>query len=189
MKKIYLFCCTISSLSISAWIFALKKGWTINLVLQRINIKWKLPLEQSVDLIISGVLYFLVLLFFAWLTTLFFKSLDEDSIDKNHIVSIRPSGSELMLAYFGLFFFALSTNSGIVFLLAFLILTCAIFFSSRSLFNPLYIFLGYKFFNLRISKHDFLFISKKGFKEGDDIESFNVKTINDYTFVDIQDLS
>lgn len=165
--------------------FCNKKGWTINLLLLRINSKWGQPFEQPIDLIISGVLYFIVLLVFAWLTTLVFNFLDEDSIEEEHITSIRLSGSELMLTYFGLFFFALSANSGIVFLLAFLILACAIFYSSRALFNPLYIFLGYRFFNLRIGKKDILLISKKDFKEGDTIKSFKVKSINDYTFVDI----
>lgn len=187
MKQIYLFFCTLSSLSIAIWVYAIKSGWSLSRILKKGGLEWSTPCSYWVEISFSATLYFLIILFLAYITTLFFKKLDPDQIESENIKLIRPAGNELVLTYFGLFFYALSAPNGLTFIITFIILTFALFFTTRGLYNPLFLFLGYRFYNVDTGKRSILIISKYKYKEGDTIFFPNLKVINDFTYVDLEE--
>ena len=161
--------CTISSLSIVIWIYVINKGITLSSLLNKFAVKHT---DSSIDpsvtdcfwlsAWVSYPLFLLLLLGLAYLTTLLFKrchSIRDLKADKINSVSI--AGEDMAFTYFGLFFYALSVNDKVTLILTFIILCLGIFLTTRYLFNPFYLFLGYKFYKVHAGTKSIIVLSKK----------------------------
>lgn len=185
--------CTISSLSIVFWIYVINKGITLSSLLNKFAVKYT---ESCIDPSVTDCFwlsawvsypFFLLLLFgLAYLTTLLFKrchSIRDLKADKINSVSI--AGEDMAFTYFGLFFYALSVNDKVTLILTFIILCLGIFLTTRYLFNPFYLFLGYKFYKVHAGTKSIIVLSKKKYQHNDTISFDKLAEITPFSFVEL----
>ena len=186
--------CTASSLSIAGWIYTIKSGISLGVVNQKIlnylNIEGIEVPSYIIDFSYSWwyyLIYFLLIIGFAYWTTVWFKSIKPVvQISENKIKSISSAGEEMGLTYFGLFFYALSVNDGMTFVMTFLVLCIGLTLTTQHMFNPLYLFLGYRFYNLKTTTSTILLISKSEYQYDDMVSFDRLTLLTPFSFVELQ---
>lgn len=150
--------CTISSLSIAVWIYAIKSKITLGVLntkfLSYFNVSGIQVPSNFIDYLDSWwsyVVYFAIILGFAYWTIVLTKGLDYGiPLPAQKIKGISSAGEEMGLTYFGLFFYALSVTDAMTFVMTFIVLSIGLTLTSQHMFNPLYLFLGYKYYNVEV---------------------------------------
>lgn len=190
MKTIYNIAFTFLSLSIAPWIYAIKKGydmlWILRLFASEDYVSSLISTCLWIDSIwfrlASYTLYFSLLLLITWCLAKQFPKMDDVQIGKN--ATIEPMGSEMMLTYFGLFFYALSVDLPRTFILTFIVLLICVYRTQQYMFNPLLTLLGYKYYRVMSGGKGYLWITKTSIGFDDQVSCFNFKAINDNTITD-----
>lgn len=185
--------CAVSSLSIVFWIYVVNKGLTLSVLLNKIAEKYpEFNINSDVSdcfwlsAWISYPFFFLLLVGLAYLTTLLFEGCHSiRDLKSNQISNVSIAGEDMALTYFGLFFYALSVNDFKALILTFIILYIGLFLTTRYLFNPLYLFLGYKFYKVNAGSKSIIVLSKKDYKHNDTISFDKLGEITPFSFVDL----
>jgi magnesium-transporting ATPase (P-type) len=133
--------------------------------------------------VICTVITILVSIFSLFLA----RYLDEDKISESDIECLEPANNNFLPSYLGYFLAALSINEIQIFCYVFLIISVLVFFARESYFNPVYLILGYKFYNVTTRKKaKLLIISRQQLKLPKDANFSSLKRINDVTFIDLK---
>ena len=186
--------CTASSLSIAGWIYAIKSKFTLGrineIILNRIGFDG-IKVPNCIMVFIyswwSYLIYFAVILGIAYWTTVVFERIKPIiSLDEEKISGISSAGEEMGLTYFGLFFYALSVTDITTFVLTFLVLCIGLTLTTQHMFNPLYLFLGYNFYNVKTKKSTILLLSKSDYQYNDLVSFDNLVLLTPFTFVEIK---
>lgn len=178
MEHIFKLFLTLNSLLLSLLVFLINKGIVINSLH---------PQLSSLPDIISYLFYFEIILILTWLSMQFTNSLDTDEIDKGSISVIEPANDAFLPSYLGYFFVALSVPNIEVFFYVFVIICVFIYYSRISYFNPLFFLFGFNFYYIINNKNTkVLLITRRQFKEPKNVEFNNLKRINNYTFMDME---
>lgn len=138
-------------------------------------------------LVSKFVFVFLTVIFFAWIVLFLGKKYlgVEGSIEK--IEKIKPLEGQFLPVYIGLFVIALSFNDGFSIQAIFLIFVLFILwlcFEAVAYFNPFFILLGYRFYEIETEdKITSIIITKR--KDVKRIKEFkNLTRLNNFTFLE-----
>lgn len=185
MIHIYRYFCTLSSLSIIVWVYLIKQEYCLHKILTRFCPNQQLITCDLTENILSYILYFGIILLFAWLTTLVFPKLQHADLKVSNS-EIRSAGSEMVFTYFGMFFYALSVPNLPTLILTLILLSFVIYRTTREFYNPLYICLGYRFYKIRTNQKDIMLISKEKFADKDTVCFDILRRLNTFTYIDIE---
>lgn len=134
----------------------------------------------------SYILYLIVPLLSTYISLVVSKKwLPKEVISVNSITDLEQANNAYLPSYLGYFFVALSVNNCNTLIFVFVILFAFTFLSQTLYFNPLFLIWGYKFYYLTTNKNVKIFvITKKEFRNPEEIELINLRRINDFTFID-----
>lgn len=194
MNPVPRFICIFSSLSIAIWIYAINNNITIACLLNLIASFFP---QFSVDSLIldsiwlgkwvSYPLFFVIIFGVAYLTTtLFNKVRSHRDVTSEEIKSISVAGEDMFFTYFGLFFYALSVKGLVTLTLTFLLLCLGLCLATIYVFNPLYLFLGYKFYKVQTESKTILVLSKQTYEYDDNVSFERLVSITPFTFVELK---
>lgn len=192
LKLIYNIGFTILSLSIAPWIYAIKRGYDLPWILKHFcgsdgfkAIEFK---YAWVDSWVTNSLIFLLYLIILCLATIGMTKLFSkmDTVQIGQSATIEPLGGEMMLTYFGLFFYSLSVDKPITFVLTFIVLFICVLRTQQYMFNPLLTLLGYRYYKVISGGKGYLWITKTKIGFGDMVTFDNMKEINDHTITNIE---
>lgn len=182
---LYRFFYTALTLSLSILVFAVNKGHKLDRLFTWIGLDFASNLFKSFSPIISYTIYILVLLLLALLMARISTCLTYINIPSSSVKLIEPAGEGLMLTYLGLFFFALSVHSTQAMLIIYVLLLICVHISNVYLFNPIFSFIGYKFYYLTFEGGKrCLLISKEKFAHNDTINFEKLYKLNEFTYID-----
>lgn len=183
MSSIFKIFLTVNSLLLSFLVFAVKEKYVVKeIVIQRFGIHYPLP-EY-----VSYVSYFLLILLLTWVSIKLANFLNTDQIKNGSIESIEAANDMFLPSYLGYFFVALSVPNVTMLMLVFGIISIFVFYSRISYFNPIFFLFGFNFYYIvNSNKVKILLITKKQLKKPKDAEFTNLKRINNYTFIDMED--
>lgn len=184
---------TVSSLSLAGWIFAVNKNITLGkinaILLNYFDIEGIRVSDGFINFLNSWwsyLIYFLIILTFAYWTTIWMKGIDVTiSLSENQIDNISSAGEEMGLTYFGLFFYALSLGDVKTFILTFIVLCIGLTLTTQHMFNPLYLFLGYKYYNLETNTSTLLLISKQKYQYNDSVSFDKLALLTPFSCVEL----
>ena len=177
---------TLLSLSVIFLVFAIKEGKTLDKVstdLELINAsQW---FDNNIPDFGSYILYVTILLILMWLLYWSKKILPHFDMQQQNEITIEPMGSEMMIAYFGLFFFSLSVNSIFALTMIFILLFISMLVSNTYMYNPLLCFLRYKFYYITLSnRKKCILISKNKYAYNDKVIFNKLYKLNEYTYIE-----
>lgn len=129
----------------------------------------------------------MMILIFTKLSMLLISFLDTDKIEAGSITVIEPANDAFLPSYLGYFFVALSVPNIEVFLYVFGIIGMFILYSRISYFNPMFFLFGFNFYYIVNNKNiKVLLITRRQLKEPKSAAFNNLKRINNYTFIDME---
>lgn len=135
---------------------------------------------------VSYTLYLLIPILFAWLSIPLTKHFSKYSIKKGSIDYIENANNTFLPSYLGYFFVALSINNNETMIYITTILLIFTYVSQALYFNPIFLILGYKFYNIKTTNGTAIFlISKHIYTNPRDIEIDYLFRINDHTFIEL----
>lgn len=121
-----------------------------------------------------------------WLSILFCRCLGRDSFKQGQITSIEYANNAFLPSYLGYFFVALSIPNLETLVFVYLILFAFTFVSQALYFNPIFLLLGFKFYNVTTAKGTVIFlISKEEYRMPEQVEIDQARRINGYTFLEM----
>ncbi len=175
----------VNSLSLSFFIFAVNKGFTLDWITNLISdIKY---IDINYYNLFSYIFYIASIIILSLVIFYFIRFLDDDNIEQDTIINIEPANDNFLPTYLGYFFVALSIGNIELFFVVFGIITLFICYSNISYFNPIFSIFGYKFFYITNSDNVKLFlITKKELKKAQGLSFENLKRITNYTFIDME---
>jgi hypothetical protein len=136
---------------------------------------------------VSYILFILTPVLLTYLSFKVMKYLDNDEIKKVHIKEIELANNSFLPSYLGYFFVALGIVDVDTLLIVFFILFIFTFLSQTLYFNPIFLLFGYHFYFLKnINDVKIFLISKKQLKKPNDVDFNQLKRINNYTFIDLE---
>lgn len=169
---------TLNSLLLSFMVFLIKEEMVLNSLH---------PYLSNLPKIITYILYFMMVLIFTWLSLQLTNFLSGDTIDAGSISVIEPANDAFLPSYLGYFFVALSIPNIDVFLFVFGIICIVIFYSRVSYFNPIFFLFGFNFYYIVNNKNiKVLLITRRQLKDPEKLIFNNLKRINNYTFIDME---
>ncbi len=114
------------------------------------------------------------------------RFLSYDSIEKQPL-DIEQSNNSFLPSYLGYFFVALSVSTTETLWFVYFILFVFIFYSQAMYFNPIFLILGYQFYNVTTADNVKIFlISRKHIKTTKELVFPTLKRINNFTFIDVE---
>lgn len=173
---------TFNATSLLVIIFLVQKGYTLGHLANYFT--WL----SSAILLPDIVSYFVYLLipilctgFSIWLS----KFLGKDEFKKGETASIEHANNSFLPSYLGYFFVALSISSWETLWFVYGVLFIFTLLSQALYFNPLFLLFGYEFYNVTTNNGTAIFlISRRRYKNPDDIEIPVAYRINNYTFIE-----
>lgn len=185
LRTLFRILCTISSLSISIWIYAVNNRKTLLTLCEKLRIPTETLPSWFADRYISAAIFFLILLALAYVCIVISKwKKSGPDLDSDAISRIEPAGEEVILTYLGLFFYALSVSDKETLIISFILLSIGCFLTRRYSFNPLYLFFGYRYYNVTTGKKTILMISKGKIQFNDSIGFSKPIRLNEFTYLD-----
>ena len=134
---------------------------------------------------LSYVVYCGLPLLLAFLCVLISRKLPSSSIDCD-LVAVEQADNSFLPSYLGYFFVALSISKITTFTYIFLIIYVFTFVSHALYFNPMFLLMGYHFYNVQAEDGNKVFlITKQEMKNYKEISFQNLRRINDYTYIDM----
>jgi len=178
MERIFKLFLTLNSLLFALMVFLIREGIVINALTPRF---------LNLPTIISYIIYFVMIMVFTKLSILLISFLDTDKIEAGSITVIEPANDAFLPSYLGYFFVALSVPNIEVFLYVFGIIGMFILYSRISYFNPIFFLFGFNFYYIVNNKNiKVLLITRRQLKEPKSAAFNNLKRINNYTFIDME---
>lgn len=111
--------------------------------------------------------------------------LSRDVFTKGSVAAIENANNTFLPSYLGYFFVALSVSDDLTLVFVYIIIFLFTCFSQALYFNPIFLLLGYKFYNVTTKKGTVVFlVSKNNFRAPDDVEINTAYRINNYTFLE-----
>lgn len=173
---------TFNATSLLVIIFLVQKGYSIGHFLG--NIGFLGSLDTLPDAV-SYFFYFFVPLLSTGLSILLSSKLGRDAFMPGEIVSIEHANNSFLPSYLGYFFVALSIGNWETLAFVYLVLFLFTFLSQALYFNPLFLIFGFEFYNVETRNGAAIFlISRKKYKNPNDIEISRAFRINNYTFIE-----
>lgn len=170
---------TFNATSLLVIIFLAKEGCTLGSFLPNYVFLNEIPAA------ISYVAYVFVPLGLTGISLLLSKNLGQDEFKAGEIDSIELANNSFLPSYLGYFFVALSINNWDVLQFVYLIVFVFTFLSQALYFNPLFLFFGYEFYNIKTQAGTGLFlISRHDYRKPSDVEISIAYRINNYTFIE-----
>ncbi len=181
MAIIFRFFLTLIALSLAIAVF---------LIQQKINVLAGLHSSMAdIPPFLSYISYLYLCLVSAWLSVKLAKYLDTDTFPLGTIKELEQASDAFLPSYLGYFFVALSVPRFSIFFWVFSIITILIFFSRAAYFNPLYFLFGFHFYYATTDADvKILIITKRRLKKPEDVAFEKIKRINDFTFIDIEEV-
>lgn len=186
MKVVYYFLSTVSSLSIAVWVYLVKNGLSVSSIMSKLGFAVDLPLDSPWESVISYILYLGIAIGIGHATTKFFSKFDTRDIEEQHVKNLSSTGEEMLLTYFGLFFYALSVPNIMTLAFTYAVLCIGVFLTNRYAYNPLLLFLGWHYYTFISGNKKFLLLTKEKYKEDDCVSFESLKVINPFTFVELK---
>lgn len=186
---------SLESILLTIYVFALKEKTVLIPNSLKLLIKNKVNnkiIQWLIDnkFIILAILYFLILLAISYSLIWILKKewlIDADEVIRGRTISSFENANDSYLpTYLGYFFVSLSIPSWELFRVLFIILFMLSYRSKFSHFNPLFIFLGYKYYFYELNNTKNLLITKEIIKNPNEIEFDKLVRLNDFTFIDIE---
>lgn len=113
--------------------------------------------------------------------------LSKDCIEGG-LKDVEQANNAFLPSYLGYFFVALSVPFYETLGFVFGILFVFTYFSQTLYFNPLFLIWGYQFYNLTTENNTKIFlISKKKIRTVNNLRFLNLRRINDFTYLDMED--
>lgn len=184
MSYIFKFFLTLNSLLLIFSVYLVKNNIFLNILST-----W-IPNDSLGDIIcklpyyISYLAYFMIVVLFTYISLLLIRFLSHDQISAGAITTVETANDSFLPSYLGYFFVALSISDINVFSYVFSIIFIFILFSKISYFNPIFLLFGYNFFHLTQKNGlKIVVITKKELKTPSEVGFFDLKRINNYTFI------
>lgn len=137
---------------------------------------------------VSYIIYFFLPVLLTYLSILLSGFLDKDSLgnEQSQVVrEVEQANNVFLPSYLGYFFVALSTPYFDTLIFVFLILFIFTFMSQTLYFNPLFLLFRYQFYYVTTTTNVRVFIiTKRTLRNPETINFFNLRRINDFTFID-----
>lgn len=177
---------TFLSLSVIFIVFAINKGTTLGYFLKYLGrLDFSQWWDDNIPDFWSYIIYVAFLLLSIWLLYWSKKILPHIDMPQQEEITIEPVGSEMMIAYFGLFFFSLSVGGVFALIMIFILLFICMLVSNMYMYNPLLCFLGYKFYYITLSNRKrCLLISKNKYAYNDNVTFDKLYKLNEYTYIE-----
>ncbi|MDR0580341.1 MAG: hypothetical protein LBG21_07055 [Campylobacteraceae bacterium] len=139
--------------------------------------------------LLNFIILLAVVVLFSWLSLAMAKKWITTN-DTVNIKRIKPLESTAMPTYIGLFVISLELASFdyiIAVEILFILFVLWIYFERVFYFNPMWIFFGYRFYEIESEQgNSFTFITKRtDMKNKIDIDLENLKRINNFTFLEV----
>lgn len=132
-----------------------------------------------------GVILVLIPLGLTGVSVLVSRGLGKDSFEEGDVVAVEFANNSFLPSYLGYFFVALSIPNLPTLVFVYGLLFIFTFMSQALYFNPLFLILGYKFYNLTTAKGSVVFlISKSNFRTPGAVIVPEASRINGYTFLE-----
>lgn len=134
---------------------------------------------------ISYLIYILIPILLTGLSIFLSSKLGKDEFKKGDVVSIEHANNSFLPSYLGYFFVALSIGGWEVLVFVYGILFVFTFLSQALYFNPLFLFFGFEFYNIKTKSGAAIFlISRHKYKTPEEVEIPGANRINNYTFIE-----
>ena len=176
---IYKLIYTCISLSLLVVIYLINKGVTLGSIIES---EWLSRLPEWM----SYCIYAIIPIIMSYLLTLLFPLFGKANLTNANIGEIESANSAFLPVYMAYVFVGLSINncSSLIYCLLLLIVLC--FLSQSYVFNPLFYFLGYKYYFVTNStKHKLLIMTRRNFRLNETLEFQKLAKLNDFTFIDL----
>ena len=139
---------------------------------------------EKIPQFVSFLLIALLPIVFTGLS-LFSKKLLFDTEIEDSPLNFEDATNSFLPSYLGYFFVALSINTDTTFWWIFSILFIFIYLSQAIYFNPILLLFNYHFYSATTSNNKKVFlILKTILSDKDDIVGLNLKSINEFTFIE-----
>jgi hypothetical protein len=133
---------------------------------------------------LSYIVYLLMPLALSWICLCLVNHLPLDQIESK-IISIDLVNSSFLPSYLGYFFVALSVPRLETAIIIFVLLFIFTFFSASPYFNPIFLVLGYNFYQVETSRNTkILIISKSQIRRPEDAQFHHLYKVNNFTFIE-----
>lgn len=114
------------------------------------------------------------------------KFLSKDSI--NSVIDIEQANNSFLPSYLGYFFVALSIDNLQTMVFIYIILFIFTYVSQTLYFNPMFLIFGYQFYYVTTENNIKIFlITKQELKSVEDAKFFNLKRINNFTYIELEE--
>ncbi len=184
MNVIYKLWLTLCSLLLTSTVFLVKENIYFSDLSKYIDNNSIKTFVEAIPVTLSCVLYFCLVVICTLISLYITRFLSDEQIPPNRITTIESANDAFLPSYLGYFFVVLSANDHGTFLYVFSLIFVFIFFSKISYFNPIFLLLGYKFFYLTNKDGlKIVVITKKELKIPNQVNFYNLKRINNYTFI------
>lgn len=184
MNTLFKLILAISSTSLLPVVFLIKS----RIYLFEVNFYRYIDSEFIVGCLVKASLlgYFIFPMLFFLGVVFLLRFLSRDDIRDGEIIEIENATNMFLPSFLGYFFVALSVsdNDFFILLIIYALLTVFVFLSQINYFNPLFLILGYTFYNIKTKNGlSILFISKSKYRRAKDVSFKEVYRINDFTFI------
>jgi hypothetical protein len=178
MNFLYRLLLTFNATSLILVIFLIKEKIVVNELHP-----WLYCLEDY----ISYLIFFTIPITTTFLSLKLIRFLGKDYIRKGSIAQIEQANNAFLPSYLGYFFVALGVPHCDTLFYVFIILFVFTFLSQTLYFNPLFLVFGYHFYYLTTNKSIKVFVvTRKQLKNPIDLEFSELRRINNFTFIDIE---
>jgi hypothetical protein len=168
-----------NSTSLLLVVYWIKSGVTLSI----------LPPSFHIPNYVSYLIYIIGMLLLTYLSLLCSKLLGKDSMNNGDIEIVEYANDAFLPSYLGYFFVALDVPNVETLCFVYPLVFVFTFLSQTLYFNPLFLVFGYHFYNLTTANNVRVFmITKKKFKNPKTISFPSLKRINDFTFIDNEEL-
>lgn len=173
---------TFNATSLLVIIFLVQKGYTMSYFLGGVTyLGWAENLPSAVSYLLYLALPILSTSFSIWLS----KYLGKDEFKTGQVATIEHANNSFLPSYLGYFFVALSIGNWEALCFVYGVLFVFTFLSQALYFNPLFLLFGYEFYNITtINGTNIFLISRKRYKNPEEIEIKVAYRINNYTFIE-----
>lgn len=153
------------------------------IVVYSLNVEWPYIVIPNWGI---SLLLLLIPLLFSLISIRLADQFGCDSIDSCEECSLADH--EFLPTYLGYFFVSLSISDNITMIFVYGMVFLFVFISQSRYFNPIFLFLGYHYYNVRTSKGTRVFVIAKGkiIRKERNIVFNDLRRINDTTYISVE---
>lgn len=171
LYKMYL---TYNATSLLLVTFLIKERYYLNILKDR-------------PIVVSYVVFISISVVLIWISLKMSKLLSKDSIEVK-IVEVENANNAFLPSYLGYFFVALSVATVETMIFVSAMIFVFTFVSQTLYFNPLFLCFGYHFYYVTTEDNIKNFIiTKKSIRTTRDLKFNNLRRINNFTYIDVEE--